>query len=413
MPKTDANDYSRFQDIDEGSDEDVNMKKGDEMTESSGKSIVERVALAKKYKDVGNEYFKNNDLKAAKDQYERGIEEIKEFKDKDNSPSDQEKLLKNLPETFAVEIKQLFLSFYSNLSLISTKEESQLMTIHHCNGALLFDGSHFKCLYRRAVAYRVINDLEKAKDDLSKCLQIDSANNLVKKQLNEVTHLLKEQRKKDKNAFGSIFAGKKSMYDDREIERQQKVKEREENERKEKEEWQSSNKKRVDEGLTEETLEEWKTRVEEEKKDKKDKKDIDGSDKSAGGNKEKENREKERKIKTTPAKRKENNSSSEKDVDYDDEDAKIIAETKAKGYCYFKNDIKSEFCSFSYFTVSIISLGAEEELKAVNPKSLVGDENKSSPVTVPVFSAVSTSDKVEASSWNHAGKLRLVDSRKF
>jgi tetratricopeptide (TPR) repeat protein len=345
MPKTDANDYSRFHDIDEGSDEDTNLKKADETTENSGKSILERVALAKKYKDVGNEYFKSNELKAAKDQYEKGIEEIKEFKDKDNSPSNQEKLLTNLPETFAVDIKQLFLSFYSNLSLISTKEENQLMTIHHCNGALLFDGNHFKCLYRRAVAYKAINDLEKAKDDLAKCLLIDSANNLVKKQLNEVTTLLKEQRRKDKSVFGSIFAGKKSMYDDREVERLQKVKEREENERKEKEKWEFSNKKRIDEGLTEETLEEWKKRIEEAEKDKKGKKDISGNDSGTGDsneNEKKESGEETKKIKTVPSKRKESNSSSEKDVDYDDEDAKIIAETKAKGYCYFKNDIKSK-----------------------------------------------------------------------
>jgi hypothetical protein len=55
----------------------------------------------------------------------------------------------------------------------------------------------------------------------------------------------------------------------------------------------------------------------------------------------------------------------------------------------------------------LCGVGAEEELKTVNPKSLVGDENKASPITVHPSSTVTTSDKVEASSWNHAGKFTV------
>jgi tetratricopeptide (TPR) repeat protein len=393
MVKTDANDYSRFKDIED--DKSVEENKS-EMNEIDGvKTLFEAILNAKSWKEKGNSYFGQDNYPDAKLSYEKGLDELSQYRNKDSANSKNvDELVNNLPAELSLEIKQLFIAIYGNLSLIATKEKNNVMIIHYCNSALQFDSNHVKCLCRRAAAYKAIQDLQKAKNDLLKCLSLDESNALAKKELGEVLQLIKEQNKKDKNSFANIFGNsKKGFYDDKEEEKEKKVKEREEKLAKDKEEWANSNAKRVQDGLEEETFEEWQKNLETFAKEKLEK----GKEESKTQQTSPTVIEKFKKTSQKPP-------LTEKGVDYDEEDEKIMAETKAKGYCYFKNDIKStiSFFCFCFILLILHFLEAEAQLSShEGPLKKADDEVKKPDPTITEVR--DSGGKITSSSWNYAG----------
>lgn len=132
---------------------------------------------------------------------------------------------------------------------------------------------------------------------------------------------------KDKVAFGSMFS--KSMYGDRELELKQKQKKLEDEKQKAQDDWVKSKMDRRDRGLEEQTFEEWKKENDENKK-----KDEEEGKKAREAKKKVEDA---RRIDRPLNSKKDSQSSVADDEEYDEEEAKIIAETKSKGYCYFRN----------------------------------------------------------------------------
>jgi hypothetical protein len=79
--KENANDYSRFDDINDMSDDESSDKADKDKPEKEKISLPDALSRANGYKDAGNSAFKRNDFAEAKKRYEEGIEVLVDHKD--------------------------------------------------------------------------------------------------------------------------------------------------------------------------------------------------------------------------------------------------------------------------------------------------------------------------------------------
>lgn len=307
MEKKDANDYSRFDDVDTSDDESA-----PETTSSAEEvlSVSEAIYRANGLKEIGNTNFKGGNLTLAKSSYQEAIGIIKRTKDSKDFESTEEQ---------RVEISSILTSLHGNLAMLYLKDEDWSQAISNATSVLQIDSVNVKALFRRGVAYSRTGKFEDSKFDLTKCLELDSTNTAARKELVELSKAIKEQQKKDKAMYSSLFS-KGSMYDDRERERLAKQKREQEEAERMRDEWSKSKLDRRDRGLPEQTFEEWKKELE-------DKKKADSSPDTS----------KKASTASTTKKTKLKKPEEVNEDDYDEEEAKIISETKSKGYCYFRN----------------------------------------------------------------------------
>lgn len=317
--RVDANDYSRFENISD-SDDDTSVQ-GDEESKKAI-PLADALAKASAMKDSGNSSFKEDDLVAAREKYSQGIEALKSH----------EAVVSAAPDTL-----QLLLSLYGNMSMVALKQNDYNAAIKHANLVLAKEPENLKALFRRATACHRDGKYDEAKADLQRALQIDPENAAAKNELASVIRSEKAQLKKDKEAFGSLFS-KGSMYGDREKELQVKKKKAEEDRLREEDEWTKSKLDRRSRGLDEQSFEDWKKEKEQEKKDR------DAAATKAQDSSPAIPRPMKQKPKATA-------SSDEEAAVYDEEDAKIIAETTKKGYCYFKNEQSKLFLYTQFETI--------------------------------------------------------------
>eukprot|EP00349_Pseudokeronopsis_sp_Brazil_P006167 CAMPEP_0202960324 /NCGR_PEP_ID=MMETSP1396-20130829/4468_1 /ASSEMBLY_ACC=CAM_ASM_000872 /TAXON_ID= /ORGANISM="Pseudokeronopsis sp., Strain Brazil" /LENGTH=522 /DNA_ID=CAMNT_0049679465 /DNA_START=32 /DNA_END=1597 /DNA_ORIENTATION=- len=401
MSKSDANDYSRFENIDDSDEEEVNTK-----TKTDALALLpERLLEAHRLKDAGNNFFKTNNIASAKASYEDALSKITDFQDM--------KGIDIIPDiNLRSEVRALVVSLKSNLSMVFLKEESWSKAVTYCNQTLLLDPLHVKTILRRGSAKVRLQDYEDAKEDFKKVLEIDATNTAAKKELSDVLRLLKEHKSKSKAAFGNIFS-KGSVYDDKEAERRQKEVKRIEAKMLEERAWQDDNAKRVADGLEERSLEEYRKAREAEEKES-----------SASSEKKGEAMDNTSPSSSIPAASttatppsippkktvaKPPNPVADEE-EYDEEEAKIIAETKAKGYCYFRTPKPESLPDFAPKTISRLTSvestvsNADSEISSVtfDPQS-TATTIPSTPTNVDLVSTPSSTAAVAASSWNYAG----------
>lgn len=331
MSKADANDYSRFNDIDD-SDEELEAKSND--PSKTIVNLVERMIDAHQSKEKGNDLFKQNDLTGAKAAYEDALSKVSDYNEAKTIGAITDAQLQS-------EVRNLVLSLRGNLAMVASKESSFSQAITQSTLALKIDPNHVKSLFRRGAARAKLLEYDEAKEDLKRALELEPTNAAAKKELAEVLKALKEHKAKSKTAFGSIFS-KGSVYDDKEAERRRKEQARIEAKMAEDAAWQQDNAQRLEEGLSERTLDEYRTAKEADAKAAEEK-----AKEASTETKEQPAKAPSLKpttsspspssssAKPTPSAKKAAESPAD-DADYDEEEAKIIAETKAKGYCYFR-----------------------------------------------------------------------------
>eukprot|EP01041_Mallomonas_annulata_P006947 gene6947-14102_t len=372
--KLDANDYSRFNNVD---DSDSDGADTDPSTDDEKRSIGECIFAASGHKDAGNASFKNSKYSEAKRSYELGITALKNYADK-KPPV--------ITESEYNDMVAALVSLHGNKAMVQIKEETWSGAVKSATEVLKLEPDNIKALYRRGLAYSRLLAYEKSKTDLMKTIELDPNNTPAKKELAELTKLQKEQQKKEKAAYSNIF-NKTSMYDDKEKEREEKKRREELQREKDRDEWTKSKISRREQGLDEQTFDVWK-----EEQDK--------LRKEAEEAKKEQERKRSKEQKSIKKKKTEDQNSTE---EYDDEDAKIINETKKKGYCYFNtkptDEVKSLIGDISPKTVDKKSL---ETSSSTSVDDLMTMDTVTS--SVSSTSAVSSNEmKVAASSWNHAG----------
>ena len=281
-------------------------------------------------KELGNNSFKENNLQEAKRYYEEAIELLKPYKniqlseeienetennnlnnnENENCTNSNLKITKEKIE----EYKGLSISLYGNKSMVLFKEENWIQVISSTEEVLNEEPNNVKALYRRAVAYHRIGNYEESKQGLNRVLALDSNNNAAKKELNELTKTIKEQKQKEKNVMSSMFS-KGSIYNDREEERQRKLRRVKEEEEKLHDEYLKEKLKKRSEGFPSSEIdisfEAWKTarkKKEEENKKNEEKRQED------------ERKKKKSENKTTRKKQRTATASTSDGLEYDEEE---------------------------------------------------------------------------------------------
>ena len=241
----DANDYSRFKDVDDtDSDEPADSDK-----ETPEYTISERIKRANGFKEAGNGAFKRNSFADALGVYDCGIKMLEPVSEK-NPPDD-------MTEDESKLVKSLLASLYGNKAMVLIKQEDWAEAIRCSSQVLKIEPDNVKALYRRAVAGFKLGQLDQSKSDFTRTLELDPSNVAAKKELIEVTKALKEHNKREKAVYSNIFS-KTSVYDDKEKERLQRLKKEEEEKLKLQDEWTQSKLTRRAQGLEEQTFEAWK-----------------------------------------------------------------------------------------------------------------------------------------------------------
>lgn len=368
---TDANDYSRFDNLNMNDSTDSDDG-GDEVPSTASQiSPAESIAQANASKAEGNNAFKASQYVEAKLHYDTAIKVLVPHKKlQEPAVTSQER----------VEIQSLLVSLLGNSAMVLMKQEDWAGAVKCADNVLKTEPDNVKGLFRRGTCHSRLGNLEAGKEDLQRVVDLDPSNTAAKKELNELIKTLKLQKQKEKAAFAGAFSGS-SMYADREKERAIKAKKLEDEKRREQDQWTQSKLTRRDAGLPEQTFEEWKKERDDKKK---------AADEAA-----KKSSPAKKTSSPAPAPKKPKIVAPDDEDEYDEEDAKLIKETTSKGYCYFRNQLDTE---------------TKELIGDIAPKSLDASPVAVAPVVTP---AEATAPTVKSSDWNHAGTWEERDMSKM
>ncbi|GKZ01436.1 hypothetical protein MPSEU_001094400 [Mayamaea pseudoterrestris] len=354
----------------------------------------EIMVAAISHKEEGNDHFKQGSLELAARSYRKGCQSIKRLLPRNR-----------VQETVDEQIVSLHLALHTNLSMVMFQLKKYKQSIDIAGKALLVQPDHVKALYRRSVAQRAVKDLNAAKTDLLRALQLDAKNAACRKELaslQQEMQALKEQEKRSlAMAFsGKLSNGKGSLYQDKEAEERKKkdlaqkrqMKEQEQY-KKRKQEWEDECVKRMAKNEPAISFDEWEKEQKELEKTKRE--------------------EEEKKRKEDVRKRKEAlkaKRAQESTVDDDSDDDELTEKELAmmRGYKITKDGRKT-----SYFTREL-SDDTAKHYHDIAPKRLNSAGNGvTSDATQPLTTTASaplTNNGTSTSAWNAAGTWEEKDT---
>lgn len=159
--------------------------------ESWEMSSHEKLEAAEKWKAAGNDLFKIGRFQRAAKKYSKALNYVNEdvqFED-------------------AVEalVKTLRVSCWLNHAACCFKLKDFCQAINLCSKVLEIESCNVKALYRRAQAYVELHDLELAKTDILKALELDPNNKELKSLQVNLKKLQTESNKRDAKLYANMF----------------------------------------------------------------------------------------------------------------------------------------------------------------------------------------------------------------
>jgi len=133
--------------------------------------VIEAVEEAEGFKSIGNKKFKEADYAAAAGRYEQGTKRLEGVSG-----------LGGADKKAVAELKEMC---HLNLANCRLKLEQYDDAKAQCD-TVLAKGDNRKAYFRRGVAYQKLNELDKARDDLKKAVEMDSTDATVVASLREV-----------------------------------------------------------------------------------------------------------------------------------------------------------------------------------------------------------------------------------
>lgn len=158
-------------------------------------SPEEKVTLAKHHKTKGTDCFKASKWLCAARRYSQALKQLILIGDQ-------------LPENCREEYDQLRVSCLLNLSACQGKMEQYEFVAQNCTKVLAMLPTNIKALFRRGQAFVVLNEFEKAREDLEKALTLDPQNKAVQEQLRVLKQKARLHDQKMSRALGVMFGRK-------------------------------------------------------------------------------------------------------------------------------------------------------------------------------------------------------------
>lgn len=172
---------------------EVTLTQFEKTKDSWSLDTKEKVEQAVMFKNKGTDFFKAGKYKLAIKQYKKIIEYIQyetNLEDKD----------------LEKECRQLELAGNLNSALCYLKLEDYTEARNCCDKVIETDPLNEKGLFRRGQAYLGMNDFDLALKDFSSVLNIDSNNKAALNQIAACNCKIKQQKAKDKQIYGNMFA---------------------------------------------------------------------------------------------------------------------------------------------------------------------------------------------------------------
>ncbi|KAK4532631.1 hypothetical protein CCYA_CCYA13G3488 [Cyanidiococcus yangmingshanensis] len=154
-------------------------------------SPQEKIEAAKRHKEIGNKLYKEQRYDRAESHYDFIVNAFSYDSD--------------LPAELKAEAAELLRAARLNLAAVFEKRHRPEKVIEHCNKVLERESAQTKALYRRACAYISRADYDEAAQDLKRILEIDPQNEPAQRKLQELKRILREQDRRDKALFSSMF----------------------------------------------------------------------------------------------------------------------------------------------------------------------------------------------------------------
>ncbi|PFX15843.1 Peptidyl-prolyl cis-trans isomerase FKBP62 [Stylophora pistillata] len=151
----------------------------------------DKMSLAKHHKEKGTDCFKSGNWTSAARRYSQALKQLILIEDKlSERKEDQE---------------QLRATCLLNLSACQGKLGQYDFVALNCTKVLSLWPTNVKALFRRGQAFVILNEFEKAREDLEKALTYDPSNRAVKDQLRILKQKEQKHDEKLSNALGVMF----------------------------------------------------------------------------------------------------------------------------------------------------------------------------------------------------------------
>ena len=173
-------------------------------------SIKELFSLATEHKNEANQMFKSNLFITAFYRYQTAIRYLIIAQQLDKSEHDHEKKEENEESTLNEENKKKIFELksvlYLNIAACQLKyPHNAHYVITNCTKCLEIDAHNVKALFRRAIGYAEINEVDKAIEDLSEVLKIEAKNKVVEEKLRELENKKREKTDELSNNLKKMF----------------------------------------------------------------------------------------------------------------------------------------------------------------------------------------------------------------
>jgi len=160
----------------------------------------EKLEVAKRKKEEGNELYKKGKYQKANKKYKKAV---RFFENDANLKEDQKKIAESLK-----------IPCYLNIAACKLKIGDYLDVIKNCDDVIKVQPDNVKALFRKGQALNILDVWDEAKQLLSRALELDPQNTDVKKELALLKQKRQQQDQKDRKVFSGLFERMSKMRDE-------------------------------------------------------------------------------------------------------------------------------------------------------------------------------------------------------
>ncbi|XP_062406049.1 peptidyl-prolyl cis-trans isomerase D [Sardina pilchardus] len=158
------------------------------------KDVDKVLAVAEDVKNIGNNFFKNQNWQSAIGKYFKALRYLEVCGEAMEDESVQKKL------------KPTALSCMLNTAACQLKLQLWQDAIDNCNEVVEMDETNTKALFRRAQAWQGMKEFNNAMTDLKKAQEIAPNDKAIANEMQRVKQRVKEEKDKEKKMFAKMFA---------------------------------------------------------------------------------------------------------------------------------------------------------------------------------------------------------------
>eukprot|EP00455_Lapot_gusevi_P036751 TRINITY_DN4091_c0_g1_i3.p1 TRINITY_DN4091_c0_g1~~TRINITY_DN4091_c0_g1_i3.p1 ORF type:complete len:185 (+),score=48.51 TRINITY_DN4091_c0_g1_i3:74-628(+) len=168
-------------------------------------TVDEKLECASRLKEEGNQFFREQNFGKALSRYTKMFLYINGLMADGLAMMVPASSLPQTSEQQSQSIRQLQISAHLNSAACHLKLNQYDAAVKSSNKVLELDAGNSKALFRRAQAYNKLNNIDAAQEDLTRLLQLNPNDPLIRAEMQQVKQKLKQHQEKERRAFARMF----------------------------------------------------------------------------------------------------------------------------------------------------------------------------------------------------------------